>query len=232
MAMNPDGRQPTLNDARARVARAEEHIARLESQCASILAPNTTIVVGTHNSPLLGIPPNIPQAPPILSILVGEAIYNLRSALDYLVYELVYLDGGKLKNDTNFPIVETEKEWNNLFPRKKGGKKRRTDWFYVLSPAHQAAIKRFQPCQKCLWMRTLSSLSNPDKHRRLTFVKPITTFQAGDSAKTANLTWPMMVTLRFTGKIALHDGSGVIETLKLLKQEVSDVIEAFDPDLQ
>src|SRR5262249_41682639 len=124
MVDNPDGRQPTLNDARARVARAEDHITKLESECASVLSPNTVVVVGAHNSALRGIPPSVPQAPPILSILVGETIYNLRSALDYLAYELVYLDGGKPKSDTNFPIIDTEKQWRNFLSGKKGNKKR------------------------------------------------------------------------------------------------------------
>src|SRR5262249_31373751 len=104
-------------------------------------------------------------------------------------------------------------------------------WLKTLTRKHQTAIKRLQPCKGCKWIKTLSGLSNPDKHRRLTFVRPVI-IQARDGAQAAHLSMPMQMTLRFTGKITLHDGSGVIETLKLLKQEVSDAIEAFSPDFQ
>ncbi len=42
--------------------------------------------------------------PPIWSVILGEAIHNMRSALDQLVYQL-YLDAqGKIRNGTAFPI--------------------------------------------------------------------------------------------------------------------------------
>jgi hypothetical protein len=227
MAMNPDGRQPTLNDARARVTRAEEHITSLESNCASISSPDNTVVMGMHNVPAIGVPLHVPEAPPILSILVGETIYNLRAALDYLMYELVYLDGRKRKSKTNFPIKNTEEEWDNFVSHKETGL-----WFNSLTFEHQTAIKALQPCFGPVWVGELRGLSNPDKHRRLTFVKADTAPQVGDGAKTANLSLPMMVTLRFTGKITFDDGTSVVETLKHLQQQVSDVIQAFDPDFQ
>jgi hypothetical protein len=231
-SVNPGGRKPTLVDALARVARAGDHIASLESNCASSFSPNTTTTIGHHNAALLGIPPTRVEAPPILSILVGETIYNLRAALDYLVYELVYLDTGKpLKRVTQFPIVDTPQAWNAHIPNATTPTKKRSKmWLHRLSPSHQAGLYRLQPCNGCTWTKNLSELSNPDKHRRLTFVEPVTT-SAPDGANT-RLTQPTMTTYRFTGDIALEDGALVIQTLKNLQQEVTDAIRAFEPDFK
>jgi hypothetical protein len=38
--------------------------------------------------------------------LVGEICYNLRSALDYLVFELAKHDSGTRQENTQFPIAE------------------------------------------------------------------------------------------------------------------------------
>jgi hypothetical protein len=49
-------------------------------------------------------PPNPFPIPEEISIVVGEICYNLRAALDYLVYELARLDSGCIQNGTQFPI--------------------------------------------------------------------------------------------------------------------------------
>jgi hypothetical protein len=224
MVDDPDSRKPTLNDARARVARAKEHISILEDQCASIASPDKTITMGMHNVPVSGVPLHIPDAPPILSILVGETIYNLRAALDYFMYELVYLDCRKRKSNTNFPIKNAKEEWNKFV--SPGGETGL--WFNSLTSEHQTAIKDLQPCFGCAWVGELSGLSNPDKHRRLTFIKADTAPNVGDSTKTTNLSLPMMMTLHFTGEITFEDGAPVVETLKLFHEQVSDVIETFN----
>jgi hypothetical protein len=41
---------------------------------------------------------------PYLSVVVGDVIHNLRSALDHLAWQLVLLDGGQPTDSTQFPI--------------------------------------------------------------------------------------------------------------------------------
>src|ERR1700731_2588895 len=45
------------------------------------------------------------------SILVSEICFNLRAALDYLVYELAILDSGSVKEKTQFPIEDCKKDF-------------------------------------------------------------------------------------------------------------------------
>ncbi|MCH8188130.1 MAG: hypothetical protein IIB66_05415, partial [Proteobacteria bacterium] len=103
----------------------------------------------------------IEPVPHIIKILVGEITYNLRAALDYLVYELARLDSGEVKNGTQFPIEDTE----------DGFKRKRNAFLKGVSDKHVAIIESLQPYSGCDWTRILRDLSNPDKHRQLTISK-------------------------------------------------------------
>ena len=103
-----------------------------------------------------------PQLSPVtehlLGIVVGEICYNLRSALDYLVYELAFLDAGAIQNGTQFPIDDSPRRFSDSIPTRLKG----------LNAAHVAAIERLQSYNGCNWPTVLRTLSNPDKHRQLT----------------------------------------------------------------
>src|SRR6266568_1162319 len=158
--------KPSLDDALARVSRANEHIASLEREIAAVLSPDRTIRLAASAG--LGGGAQYISAPPILAILIGETLYNLRAALDYLVFELVYLDAGKPKSGTKFLIEDTVEGWDKHLPNfNMSGHERRKLWLDKLTAAHQAALKALQPCHGCEWTRRLRGLSNPDKHRRL-----------------------------------------------------------------
>ncbi len=99
-----------------------------------------------------------------MSIVVGETIYNLRAALDYLVYELARRDSRSEQNGTQFPIESTPEG----FERRCDETRDRGVFLRGLLPEHKAAIKILQPCCGCNWTKLLADLSNPDKHRKLT----------------------------------------------------------------
>jgi hypothetical protein len=44
-------------------------------------------------------------------IRVGEVCYNFRSALDYLIFELAKLDSGVEQGGTQFPIMDSPKDF-------------------------------------------------------------------------------------------------------------------------
>ena len=113
-----------------------------------------------------------------MSIVVGETIYNLRAALDYLVYELARRDSRSEQNGTQFPIESTPEG----FERRCDETRDRGVFLRGLLPEHKAAIKILQPCCGCNWTKLLADLSNPDKHRKLT-----------DSPGTATLPHPYRV---------------------------------------
>ena len=88
-------------------------------------------------------------------VVAGEVLYHLRTALDYLVYNLAWLDTGAPQQHTAFPIVTDTEKWNSE------GRSR----VKHLSPAHREAIRAYQPFAGCTWTADLRELSNQDKHR-------------------------------------------------------------------
>ncbi len=49
----------------------------------------------------------LPKIGPQWSLMVGDVLHNLRSALDHLAWQLVILDGGEPGVQTQFPVRET-----------------------------------------------------------------------------------------------------------------------------
>jgi hypothetical protein len=88
---------------------------------------------------------NIIAEEPEVSIIVGEAVYNLRAALDYLVYELAALDSKSIQENTQFPICHTERKFDDARKRHLAR----------VSSQHVLAIEEYQPYRNCQWARTL-----------------------------------------------------------------------------
>lgn len=99
-----------------------------------------------------------------LPVILGEAVQNMRTALDYLVYELALhsLSGKKLRARTQFPIATTATSYF------KTGRKQ----VWPLLGEHRRRIRKLQPYQfsgdpNSTALATLNRLSNTDKHRLL-----------------------------------------------------------------
>ena len=178
-------------------------------------------VTTTSTSPVdVGILPNLP---PIYSILIGECVYNLRAALDYLVYELSLLDyNGKVVGRIPQFIIEDEPTtWRTNKWRLK-----------FMSAKHQGMLKRLQPFKGCDWQVILRELSNPDKHRTLAVVTSQKVTFVPPWPET--IPPPMYTATNMEGKLIFHvafdDGSRVIETLQELVSEVANVLNMFNPE--
>jgi hypothetical protein len=99
---------------------------------------------------------------PFLGILIGDALHNLRSALDHLAFQLVAFPavpgGPKADEDKRaFPICSHSKFWPAAKEKIRGA-----------SPGVEAIVERLQPYnggQTLLW--SLHELNNWDKHRLL-----------------------------------------------------------------
>src|SRR5262249_11398095 len=92
-----------LHGADIRVQRADDHLKELKRLEAGLPKPNVI-----EERDFLGGAVTIEritkdEIPPMTSILIGEVVYNLRAALDYLVYELAILDSGSIQDGTQFP---------------------------------------------------------------------------------------------------------------------------------
>ena len=104
--------------------------------------------------------PDTLAVPAEASIIVGEVVYNLRSALDYLVYELSKSNTGRSRSGTQFVITDRSEDFGRLKKNMLKG----------LSPQQISIIEKLQPYHNVAWTKALTMLSNPDKHRELTYV--------------------------------------------------------------
>ncbi len=92
-----------------------------------------------------------------VALLTGEIVYHLRTALDYLAYNLAWLDSGIRREETQFPIGHKVSKWRATCKHGLPG----------VTDTHKAAMKEYQPFANCTWTNTLRAFSNTDKHRFL-----------------------------------------------------------------
>lgn len=164
-----------LNGIRMKIARANQHIKALEREVDIFLEPHTESQIvnyrfdGTWH--IVSINPMVEGSMPLLcSVICGDAIHNLRSALDHLVWQLVLTEGNKPDRWNLFPIYTDPDDFDRFvrFPKKP-----------ERSPLHGIApeggawelIEGEQPYNS--WepsehhLTILAKLSNVDKHRTL-----------------------------------------------------------------
>lgn len=104
------------------------------------------------------------QSNPMLSVIIGEILHDLRSCLDHALWQLVIHDGGTPHNRTGFPIYLNEGGFDSESNRRRG-------MLEGLSTESIAEIKGLQPFKtgenalSPLWQ--LHELHNFDKHRTL-----------------------------------------------------------------
>lgn len=165
----------------------------------------------------------IEPVPLIISILVGEIVYHLRTALDYLIYELAQFDAKEVIKTTQFPMEEFE----------KGFEGRRNSFLKGVSDEHVAAIKHLQPFEGCQWTRVLRELSNSDKHRHHTIVaSPIMVSPAPGSTEAILAGQDVNVKGDVAVSILFADGTPVVETLEQLHSEVTQVLDMFKTEFE
>ena len=105
----------------------------------------------------------VTRNPPLgISIAVADCVYNLRSALDHLAWQLVIANRNQPTTRTAFPFCDTPDQWKRWWKSKTKG---------MSNPAI-ALIKSYQPCfqtqpYKAMWASWLENLCNVDKHRHL-----------------------------------------------------------------
>jgi hypothetical protein len=228
-----------LAGAFERVARAEGHHAELKRAVAQFGKENEEAFVAKLNpeNPNKVVIQRSMLMPPLrFSILVGEISYNLRGALDYLIYELAQHDSGVIQDGTQFPIED-----------RKDGFDRNADRFLKgVNVSHRTRIEDLQPYKGCSWTRDLLEISNPDKHRKLTSVgaatEQLVTIAVGSSAPLDPNGGTIKTIVRADGtevhmqvsptvtEIQLDDGTLILEALDVLQSQVAGTLEAFKPE--
>lgn len=227
-----------LDGAFERVRRADEHLTDLKQRIGKALKAQEDSI-GIHFDPnppytFKLTQPTSTNVHMIIGILIGEICYNLRSALDYLVFELSKLDSGQFQDGTQFPIEDAEKSFSHRIKR---------GWLKGINSAHIAAIERLQPYNGCNWTKILRDISNPDKHRQFVHIwgnGRADGYTRADGrfdsihAPIRRAPHPaggeMDVKIHFSSTIEFANNEPILETLDVIKLKVSETLEVFKPE--
>jgi hypothetical protein len=180
-----------LDGVRLKIERARHHFYSLKWQIDSFVQSDEGAMV-------LGVEPNadrsewklrcveVPQSNPSWSVEFGEFLYQLRTALDHLAWQLVLAGGATPNASTEFPVFHNEADFDRRAESKTKG----------MASAAIATIKELQPYNawpehpkhSMLWK--LHELCNLDKHRFL----HLTDFWTYDPALDFTVPFPAVVT--------------------------------------
>ena len=156
----------TLEGINAKIQRAQDEIERLARDIADSCEAQRSLF-SEELRPDVGdkicvFQAETPLVPIEYSIRLGEVIYNLRSALDQLVWQLVHANYKTPGRHNEFPILDDESRFNDVVNSKLKG----------ISQEASDKIKEMQPFRENdEWnaLKTLHSLCNVDKHRSVIF---------------------------------------------------------------
>ncbi len=101
--------------------------------------------------------------PPEFAVIMGEWLYNLRSALDYMIWATAVYETGRLpppkQEQLQYPIYDTKQAWRNNIYRLQ-----------PLADHHRTMLHSMQPFNSDLdanYLGWINRLSRIDRHRRL-----------------------------------------------------------------
>jgi hypothetical protein len=151
-----------FNGARLKIGRANQHIADLEIAFHTFVKDNPHTIRSSRD-PKTGrtiVRVHFDQPiPDTLALIIGDAIHNLRTALDHATWELIGLDGGTQDRYLKFPTGDNR---INYEASCKGLKTPREDTkkFFIALAAYKGGAGNI--------LYTLNLLDNADKHTVLT----------------------------------------------------------------
>jgi hypothetical protein len=156
-----------MESADAKMARAKEHLDALYAEASVFFETTKRHFILKSSEREAWIVHYIEDSiPPIrLSVLLGECVFNMRSALDNLVCGLIRTkDSHAPCKGTQFPISSTEEQWEKNWQKCIKG----------VEPAAQKMLRDLQPCFRMSAvpendpLSILNVLCNSDKHRAVT----------------------------------------------------------------
>ena len=227
---------PSLDSAYAQLDRCGEHLKELKglhSDICKIQAQSTVVEMKLRGTIPAGQTLKAGEVrcprPPVairLRIIAGETANCMRSALDYMVGQLVVLHHGSRVKRTQFPITFSPEKFEEF----------RSCYADLLSLSHIAAIEKLQPQKGCDWTALLSILTNFAKHDDLILlyhdVLITTHYYPVDPTNPDPFKHQMRVDFQNVVQIALNKGFPLIATLEMLKSQVTHTLDAFNPEFK
>jgi hypothetical protein len=156
----------TLSGVMAKFARADTHLNALRAEIPVFFDrdPYSFAECLDCEAGEYGLRIEIREPIPLMwSVIVGDYVHNLRSALDHLAWQLVLVSGGTPNARTAFPIFTSE----------PSNGRARTAWDAMTAGMHDAIIETLREVQPYAradrasehGLAILAALSNADKHR-------------------------------------------------------------------
>lgn len=151
---------------REKIERAKKHIGDLDNERASFLALNPYLVTPEYYAEYNATAYFLDECPPIpnsIALMAGDAIHNLRSALDHLFFQLIEANGKTpiIEDYPGFPILKSKERFDKYVAANCAQKKGTSGKAENLIQA----TKAYQGGNDTLW--SLQELDNIDKHRLL-----------------------------------------------------------------
>jgi hypothetical protein len=220
-----------LDGVWAKLARADEHLKALDAEIPVFLDSNPHTYRGhiDREASRYVVTIHITRPPPIeWSVIVGDFVHNLRSALDHLVWQLVLLSGNEPVSGpggNQFPIFTTKpgdmRLRNNRFNRQLRGVHRSV----------RAAIHRIQPYRagrdaNRRPLAVLADLSNEDKHQAI-----LPSYAAIPPREGQIDLYPVkLVDVEFFERMEVHVNKPLIDGAEVMSADI--VITGPDPQVK
>ena len=173
---------------------------------------------------------------PRISITLGEVAYNVRSAMDFLVYSIARATNNGIEvRGTQFPLESTShRYWARWTGRDVKTSQRVPRMLNKIPQEVAKDLANYQPFAKCIWAELPTVISSPDKHRHLTTLGTSAEFipdrpvlrviDAKSGSQTIHLKGKVQisVTLEFRG-----DTIDVIDASNLVQREATALIRSY-----
>ena len=157
-----------LDGIHAKVRRAEQHIKEItddmDKRCTEVKQSIVREVCEDSSKQIWTYRGETPNIPIEWSVILGEILYNLRSSLDHLVWQLVLANGQTPGGHNTFPITTDDGKWQKTKGTSlKGVSKRYEAMIGYLQPFTGGIDLPFSVSM----LRVLNGLGNTEKHRHL-----------------------------------------------------------------
>jgi hypothetical protein len=157
-----------MHEARLKIERAKNHIANLDVERIKTVGVDAHLMVPYFDAEsdfTRYVLENIPAISPDIPLILGDAIHNLRTALDYVACQIVRDAGNPIKG-IYFPIAETPERYESESPGKTHG-------MPIVAKGDIDRLRPYKGGNNLLW--GLHMLDIIDKHRLLV----VTTMRVG-----------------------------------------------------
>lgn len=140
--------------ARAKTKAAAGHFNRLEPILRAYTKNNQNAIIADEVGGFIEISCDLPALPPEASIVAGEVVYQLRSALDVMTCEMARWSGATDTSKTYFPMARDQVFFDAPSTQRK---------IAALSPDRQGLIQSLRPYDDADLL-ALNALANFDRH--------------------------------------------------------------------